>query len=72
MLFYIFQFHKILKGKKKRRERERERERISVKKNIKLALVFSAYDLILLTRMSKLNILFQRHLGFLKSMFREI
>ena len=46
-------------------ERERERE------SMKLALVLGAYDLNLSTRLSKLHTVLQRHLGFLKDMFRE-
>ena len=38
---------------------------------MKLALVLSAYDLNLSTTLSKLNTMLQRHLGILKSMFRE-
>ena len=45
------------------RERERERE--------KLALVLDTYDLNLSTTLSKLDIVLQRHLRFLKGMFRE-
>ena len=36
-----------------------------------LALVLGAYDLNLSTILSKLNTMHQRHLGFLKGMFRE-
>ena len=50
-IIYIFQFHKILKG----RERERERERVNVKKSVKLALVLGAYDLNLSTTLTKLD-----------------
>ena len=46
-IIYIFQFHKILKG--------RERERVNVKKSVKLALVFGAYDLNLSTTLTKLD-----------------
>ena len=52
-IIYIFQFHKILKGRE--RERERERERVNVKKSVKLALVFGAYDLNLSTTLTKLD-----------------
>ena len=46
-IIYIFQFHKILKG--------RERERVNVKKSVKLALVLGAYDLNHSTTLTKLD-----------------
>ena len=73
VILYILVSQNIQEQKKSRRERERGREgeRVSVKKSMKLTLVLGAYDLNFSTTLSKLNIVLQQHLGFLKGMFRE-
>ena len=78
LVFHVILYIPISQNIKGPKEKEGERERakyveweISVMKSMRLAMVLGTYDLSFSTTLSKLDIVFQWHLRFLKGMFEK-